>query len=78
MMEKKLDEAQEDFIVALYFHEQYNSHRCWRTVEVAQQEYSGIGSQAAKLRAVKEQILRLIIHGPGLDTHLILMNCSII
>ena len=57
MMEKKLDEAQEDFIVALYFHEQYNSPRCWRTVEVAQQEYSRIGSQTAKLRAVKEQIL---------------------
>ena len=29
IFEEKLEEAEDDYIVALYFREQYNSKRCW-------------------------------------------------
>ena len=35
MMEKKLKDAEEHYIVALYFYEQYDSPRCWTTVMMA-------------------------------------------
>ena len=57
MMERKLGKAQEEFIVAIYFYEQYHSPRCWVTTEKAMQEYGKIKSDAQKLKAVKEQIL---------------------
>jgi hypothetical protein len=45
MMEKKLEKAQEDFIVVLYFHEQYELPHYWNTVAVARQKFAKIKSQ---------------------------------
>ena len=57
VMKKKLDRAKEDYIVAMYFYEQYHSPRCWTTVEKAMAEYNELESESKKLKAVKEQIL---------------------
>ena len=56
-MERKLDAAMENFIVAIYFWEQYDSPRCWKTVDKATSIYRKLKTPTAKLRAVKEQIL---------------------
>jgi hypothetical protein len=56
-MQKKIDAAQEDYIVGLYFYEMYTSPHCWKTVRAAITEFGLLGSEAAKLRAVKEQHL---------------------
>ena len=47
----------EEFIVAIYFLEQMNSPRCWRTVEQANYFHKELKSKTARLRAVKEQLL---------------------
>ena len=57
MMEKKLKDAEEHYIVALYFYEQYDSPRCWTTVRIANDYYCQLNSESARLAAVKEQIL---------------------
>jgi hypothetical protein len=62
-MQKKIDAAQEDYIVGLYFYKMYTSPCCWKTVHAARTEYGLLGSEAAKLQAVKEQHL---IHTLGL------------
>jgi hypothetical protein len=56
-MQKKIDAAQEDYIVGLYFYQMYTSPCCWKTVPAARTEFGLLGSEAAKLRAVKEQHL---------------------
>ena len=56
-LERQLEAAQSEFIVAIYFHEQYNSPHCWRTVDEATAQYNKLTSKAKKLDAVKEQIL---------------------
>ena len=56
-LEKKLTDAQEDYIVAIYFWEQYHSPRCWKTVEIAKMHFKKLNSETARLVAVKEQIL---------------------
>ena len=56
-MQKKLDAAQEDYIVGLYFCEMYSSPCCWRTVEDARTELSKLTSETAKLQSVKGQHL---------------------
>ena len=56
-MERKLGKAQEEFIVAIYFYEQYHSPHCWLTKEKAMQEYGKIKRDAQKLKAIKEEIL---------------------
>ena len=56
-LDRKYDDAKEEFIVAIYFHKQLLSTRCWRTKEVANEVYLGMRSKAARLAAVKEQIL---------------------
>ena len=65
-MRKKLDNAKEDFIVNVYFLEQFTSRRCWRTVEDAKAEYKRIPNKTQKLKAVKEQIL-IRFRGLGWD-----------
>ena len=55
--EKKIAIAEEDYIVAVYCFEQYFSPRCWLTVIRAREVYRDLGSEAARLAAVKEQIL---------------------
>jgi hypothetical protein len=57
MMERKLGKAQEEFIVAIYFYEQYHSPHCWVTKKKAMQEYGKIKSDVQKLKKVKTQIL---------------------
>ena len=57
IFEKKLEEAEDDYIVAIYFHEQYNSKRCWDNVEKAKDVYRRLKSESTILAAVKEQIL---------------------
>ena len=55
--QKNDEDATEDYIVAIYFHEQYQSPSCLLTLEVAAEFYSALGSDTARLAAVKEQIL---------------------
>ena len=57
LLDKKYASAKEEHIVALYFHEQYHSPRCWKTVREAKQIYNILKSESARLAAVKEQIL---------------------
>ena len=47
----------ENFVVAIYFWEQYVSPRCRKTVDKATSIYKKLKTPTAKLRAVKEQIL---------------------
>ena len=56
-LEKKYEDATEDYIAVVCFHEQYHSPRCWLTLEVAAEFYSALGSETARLAAVKEHIL---------------------
>ena len=58
-LEKQYEDATEDYIVAIYFFEQYHSPRCWLTANVANEVYLElkIKSETARLGAVKEQIL---------------------
>ena len=56
-LEKKYEDATEDYIDAIHFHEQYQSHRGFITLEVAVQLYSSLGSETARLLVVKYQIL---------------------
>ena len=56
-LENKYEYATEDYIVAIYFHEQYHSPCCWLTLEVAAEFYSALGSETASFATVKEHIL---------------------
>lgn len=53
----RLDATREEYIVAIYFWEQYHSPRCWRTAAEARDQFGQLKSKAKKLKAVKEQIL---------------------
>ena len=55
-LENNYEDATDDYIVAIYFHEQYHSPRCWLTLEVAAELYSDMGSETARLAAMKNQI----------------------
>ena len=57
ILEKKLEDATEDYIFEIYFHEKYHSPCCWLTLEVAAEFYSSLGTEISRLAAVKEQIL---------------------
>ena len=54
--EKKYEDAIDDYIVAIYSDDKYHSPRCWLTLEVEAEFYSALGSETARLAAVKEQI----------------------
>ena len=56
-LEIKYEDATEDYKVAIDFHEKYHSPCCWITLEVVAEFYSVLGSETARLAAVKEQIL---------------------
>ena len=56
-LEDTYNVATEDYIVALYFNEQYHNDVCWTSVEVAVYYYNRLGSESRKLEAVKDQIL---------------------
>ena len=56
-LERQLEGARDEYIVAIYLLEQFNSPRCWRTIKRAEYYYKRLKSETARLRAVKEQIL---------------------
>ena len=69
-LENKYEDATEDYIVAIYFHEKYQSPSCWIKLEVAAEFYSALGSETVRLAASKEQILiRYLGLGWELDHH---------
>ena len=56
-LQKKLDQMQGDYIVAIYFYEQYHSSRCWLTIMKADENYKKLGSKGKRLKSIKEQLL---------------------
>ncbi len=56
-LERKIDQAQSEYIIAIYFYEQYHSKQCWATVEEATNIYQQLPTESSRLNAVKEQIL---------------------
>ena len=69
-LEVTYDVAMEDHMVAIYFLDQYNSHRCWLTEAKARFIFKHLGSKTRRLEAVKEQIFIWYI-GCGMDSN----NC---
>ncbi len=53
---EKLEKAEEKYIDAYYHFQQFNSPRCWMTIEQATGEYHKLKTKKDKLRYVKEQI----------------------
>ena len=51
--EKKLEEAEEDYIVDIYSHKQHHSQRCWSTTVITKETYKKMKSESARLAAVK-------------------------
>ena len=68
-LKKAKSDATEDHIVAIYMYDQFHSKRCWKTVRQANHFYSRLKSEAAKLRAVKEQILIRYLGLGWVDAH---------
>ena len=56
-LQKKLGQTQGDYIVAIYFYEQYHSSWCWLTIIKADENYKKLGSERKQLKALKEQLL---------------------
>ncbi len=56
-LQKKLAQTQGDYIVAIYFYEQYHLSRCWLTIIKADENYKKLGSERKRLKAIKEQLL---------------------
>jgi hypothetical protein len=54
--ELKLKNAERDLIDACYYFQQYNSPRCWKSIEQAKKEYEKLKTKKDKLRYMKEQI----------------------
>ena len=48
--------AKKEFIVHIYFHQQYHSPRCWNTPGKEFKEYGRLGSESQKMKSVREQI----------------------
>ena len=57
IMEKKLQNALEEYIDALYLFNRYNSKRCWREKMIALENYLGLRRKSARLAAVKVRFL---------------------
>jgi len=57
MLRKQYANATEEYVVVIYFYEQYHSPRCWKSVEEAKSTYARLASEVARLVVVKEQIL---------------------
>lgn len=64
MRERKLEAASEEYVKALTYVEMYHSPACWRTEEDVHENFDKLGSEAAKKKAVKEQI-RIRVLGFG-------------
>jgi hypothetical protein len=48
-IQKKIDAAQEDYILGLYFYKMYTPPCSWKTARAARTEFGLMGSEAAKL-----------------------------
>jgi len=68
-LDKKCKNAEDNCIVVIYFWEQYNSPRCWRTEGKAQEIFDKLNSKTAKVAAVKEQILIRYLGLGWVDAH---------
>jgi hypothetical protein len=55
--EKRLKESMQDFINAIYLHQQYDSSHCSMTVMQAFREFDNLKMNAAQYKCMKEQIL---------------------
>lgn len=65
--EKSLEKASEEYIDAVYYHRMYNSDACWKgEPRVVTNELGKLKSDAAKYRAVKENI-QIRVKGFGWD-----------
>jgi hypothetical protein len=53
---KACQDKEEEYIEALDYLQRFNSDRCWRSEERALEVYNVLPSEAARLKAVKEQI----------------------
>jgi hypothetical protein len=53
---KACRDKEEEYIEALDYLQRFNSNRCWRSKERALEVYNALPSEAARLKAVKEQI----------------------
>jgi hypothetical protein len=56
-LQKKLDQTQGDYIVAIYVYEQYHLSRCWLTIIKADAIYKKLGSKGKQLKVIKDQLL---------------------
>ena len=56
-LRKQYENATEEYVVAIYFYEQYHSPWCWLRKKDAKETYLKLGNESARLAAVKEQIL---------------------
>jgi len=54
---RRLPVLKRTILLLFNFFEQYFSPCCWLTVDRARAVYRGLGNEAARLAAVKEQIL---------------------
>ena len=57
ILEKKLENALEDYINYLYLLQQYTFKRCWWTKVIALETYLGLKSKSARLASVKVRLL---------------------
>ena len=69
MLRKKYANATEEYVVAIYFYEQYHSPRCWKSVEEARSTYARLASETGRLAVVKEQILIRYLALGWVQTH---------
>ena len=53
----KLKSAVDQHVDALYLHQQFFSPACWRSIEVAEQQFSKLTTKKEKLKNIKDQIL---------------------
>ena len=57
ILEKRPENALEDYIDAFYLFEKYNSKRCWRPRVISVENYLGYKSESARLAAVKVRFI---------------------
>ena len=64
LQEKQLKSAEEEYVLALYYHDKYDSEACWKTAAKVDEQLEQLRSNTAKLNALKEQI-RIRVVGFG-------------
>ena len=64
VLEEKMKKATEEFILALYYYNMYNTEKCWMTEADVDKELPKIKSKSGQLKEIKEQI-RIRVIGLG-------------